>query len=55
MIEEYGNFMDQENPPVPLEKCVAEYDASEAYEVDEGAIFKTMDGKYVGVVISGCS
>lgn len=54
-MEEYGNFMDQEKPPVPLLKCVAEYDDSALYEVDEGAIFETMDRKYVGVVISGCS
>lgn len=55
MIETHGNFMDQEPSPVPLLKCVAEYNASEPYEVDEGAIFETMDGKYIGVVIGGCS
>jgi len=55
MLTEYGNFFDQEAPPEPVVKCVAEYDASEPYEVDEGAIFETQTGKYLGVTISGCS
>ena len=54
-MESYGSFMDQEPSPVPLSRCVAEYDASEPYETDEGAIFETADGKFIGVVISGCS
>lgn len=55
MLTEYGSFFDQENPPVPVVECVAEYDASGPYEVDSGAIFKTQDGKFIGVTISGCS
>lgn len=55
MLKEYGNFFDQKDPPVPVVECVAEYDASEPYEVDEGAIFKTEDGQFIGVTIGGCS
>ena len=47
--------MDQELAPVELSKCVAEYDISPSYELDAGAIFETMDGKFIGVVISSCS
>ena len=43
-MESYGSFMDQEPSPVPLLKCVAEYDDSHSYEIDEGAIFET-DGR----------
>lgn len=55
MIEKYGHFMDQECAPVLLDKCIVEYDISDQCEVDEGAIFKTIDGKHIGVVITGCS
>ena len=51
----YGNFFDQENPPVPVVECISEYNNSEPYEVDHSAIFETEDGRYVAVVISGCS
>jgi hypothetical protein len=55
MLTNYGSFFDQEEPPVPVIECVSEYNNSEPYEVDQSAIFKTEDGRYIGVVISGCS
>jgi len=55
MLTKHGLFFDQEAPPIPVVECVAEYDVSGPYEVDNGAIFKTKDGKFIGVVISGCS
>ena len=53
-LENYGNYMDQEDPPVPVIDFIAEYDASEPYEIDMGAVFKTEKG-FLGVVIGGCS
>lgn len=54
MLEKYKNFMDQEQPPVPVISCLAEVDFSGPYETDEAAIFMTENG-FIGVVISGCS
>ena len=55
MLREYGMFMDQQDPPVRVEKVLAEYDISEPYEVDQGAIFETINHKFIGVTIAGCS
>ena len=54
-MENYSPFTDQENPPVEISELIAEYDVSPDYEIDAGAIFRTINGKYIAVVISGCS
>jgi hypothetical protein len=54
-LEDHAPFTDQESFPVPVVKLLAEYDISESWELDAGAIFKTKDGKYLGVTVSGCS
>ena len=54
-MEKYGNFMDQDYPPIEVVEVMAEYDNEPAYEVDQGAIFRTVDNRFIGVVISGCS
>ena len=48
-------YTDQEPFPVPIVEIIEEYNVSESYELDAGAIFKTISGKYIGVVVSGCS
>lgn len=55
MIDNYDPFTDQESFPEPMDYLVEEYDRSGSYELDAGAIFKTVSGKYRGVVVSGCS
>jgi len=55
VLDEKHPFTDQEPFPVPVEELVEEYDTSESYELDAGAIFRTVDNKYLGVVVSGCS
>ena len=55
LLKTYGYFTDQESFPVDVVDCVAEYDMQEPYEVDQGAVFETAGGRYIGCVISGCS
>ena len=54
-IQDKSPYTDQEPFPVPIIKVLDECDVSESYELDAGAIFKTVNGKYLGVVVSGCS
>lgn len=54
-IKLFPPFTDQEIFPVPVCECVEQYDTSEEYELDAGAVFKTKDRNYLGVVVSGCS
>ncbi len=54
-LENFAPYTDQEPFPVPIAKIIDQYDVSEAYGLDAEAIFKTTKGKYIGVVVSGCS
>jgi hypothetical protein len=54
-LEDMYPFTDQEPFPEPMMCVLAEYDKSEPYELDSGAIFLTKKGKFRGVVVSGCS
>ena len=47
-------YFEQEEPPEGVLGLVEEYDQSPSYEVDMGAVFRTVNG-FRGVVISGCS
>lgn len=55
VIKEQYPYTDQESFPVPVVELLAEYNVSESYELDAGAIFKTINGEYLGVTVSGCS
>lgn len=55
MLDKVNPFTDQEPFPVPVKELIVQYDNSPSYELDAGAIFRTIDGKYLGVVVSGCS
>ena len=55
MLDISSPFTDQEHFPVPVKELVERYDTSLDYELDAGAVFKTVDDKYLGVVVSGCS
>jgi hypothetical protein len=55
MLEKCHPFTDQEPFPVLIREMVEQYDTSESYELDAGAIFRTIDDRYLGVVVSGCS
>lgn len=48
-------YTDQESFPEPMVDVLAEYDKSGSYELDAGAIFLTKEGKFRGVIVSGCS
>lgn len=54
-LESASPYTDQESFPIPIIKLIDEYDVSESYGLDAGAIFKTIHRKYIGVVVSGCS
>ena len=54
-LESMYPFTDQEPFPEPMSCLLASYDQSQSYELDSGAIFLTENGKFRGVVVSGCS
>lgn len=54
-LESAYPFTDQESFPEPMSCLLASYDKSERYELDAGAIFTTVGGKFRGVIVSGCS
>jgi hypothetical protein len=55
ILESLYPFTDQEPFPELISCLLASYNKSPQYELDAGAIFLTVKGKFRGVVVSGCS
>jgi hypothetical protein len=54
-IKSFDPFTDQEPFPVEVVSIIGQHDTSGSYALDAGAIFRTADGRFLGVVVSGCS
>lgn len=48
-------WFDQESPAIAILELIAECDDSEPYELNAGAVFRAVNGKFLVVFVSGCS